>query len=182
MQVCSPNRVADADYLEQIQRLVTSLVKGFRRLPYEERLRRLGLYSLHRYRLCGDLIAIHEMFSGGLDLDPSLFSISPLRPGLIGHPFKVLQGPIRRFRRKLSFSIRVAKYWNRLPTPIVTTPSVNSFKRQLDSAWEEMFAEVPRFPVLLFPHPPPTLPSPNSAIPLNIIPIYATQPLIYCHS
>ncbi len=29
------------------------------------------------------------------------------------------------------------------PTPIVTAPSVNSFKRKLDSAWEEMFAEIP---------------------------------------
>ncbi len=32
MQACSPNLVADADCLEQIQRLVTGLVKGFRQL------------------------------------------------------------------------------------------------------------------------------------------------------
>ncbi len=45
MKACSPNVVADADCLEQIQRLATRLVKGFRQLPYEERLRQLGLHS-----------------------------------------------------------------------------------------------------------------------------------------
>ncbi len=30
-------------------------------------------------------------------------------------------------------------------------PSVNLFKRQLDSAWGKLFAEVPWFPFLLFP-------------------------------
>ncbi len=61
MQVCSPNLFADADCLEQIQRLATRLVKGFHRLPYEERLHRLGLHSLNRRRLRGDLIAAYKM-------------------------------------------------------------------------------------------------------------------------
>ncbi len=143
MQACSPNIVADTGFLELIQRLATRLVKGFRRLPYEERLRRLGLHSLRRRCLRPNLMVEYKMFSGGLDLDPSLFFIPPARPGLRGHPFKVLQGPCRRLRRKSSFSKQFVKYWNRLPTPILTAPSVNSFKRQLDSAWEELFAEVP---------------------------------------
>ncbi len=92
MQTCLPILVADADCLEQIQRLVTGLVKGFHRLLYEERLRRLGLHSLRRRRLRGDLIN---------DLDPSLFFIPPVRPGLRGHPFKALQGPSRRLRRNI---------------------------------------------------------------------------------
>ncbi len=45
MQACWPNLAADADRLEQTQRLATRLVKGFRRLPCEERLRRLDLHS-----------------------------------------------------------------------------------------------------------------------------------------
>ncbi len=61
----------------------------------------------------------------------------------------------------------VVKYWNRLPTPIVTAPSVNSFKLQLDSEWEELFPEVPLIPLLFY------LPSyPNYAIPFYIIFIY----------
>ncbi len=73
MQACSPNLVADADSLEQIQRLETGLVKGFRQLPYEERLRRLDLHSLRRSRLREDLIAVYKFFSGGLDLDSCPF-------------------------------------------------------------------------------------------------------------
>ncbi len=71
------------------------------RLPYEERLRRLGLHSLRRGRL---LIVVYKLLTGGLDLDPSLFFIPPLRPGLRGHPFKVLQDPSRRPQKKSSFS------------------------------------------------------------------------------
>ncbi len=43
------------------------------------------------------------MFSGGLGLDPSLFSISPMRLGLRRHPFKVLQGPSRVLSEYESF-------------------------------------------------------------------------------
>ncbi len=99
---------------------------------------------------------VYKMFSRGSDLDTTSFFIPPVRPALRGHPFKVLQVPCRQLRRKSSFSTRVVKYWNRLPTPIVTAPSVNSFKRQFDSAWEEVFAEVPLIPLRLnLPSPPP---------------------------
>ncbi len=87
MQVCSPNLVTDADCLEQMQRLAMRLVNGFRRLPYEERLCRLGLHSVRRRYLRGDLIVVYKMFSGGLNLDPNLFFIPPMRPGLRGHAF-----------------------------------------------------------------------------------------------
>ncbi len=73
MQACSPNLVADTGCLEQIQRLATRFVKGFHRLPYEERLRRLSLDSLNRVRLRGDVIVVYKMFSVGLDMDSSLF-------------------------------------------------------------------------------------------------------------
>ncbi len=80
LQACSPNLAADADCLKPIQRLATRLVKGFRRLPFEKRLRRLDLHSVRRHRLHGDFIA---------GLDPSTFFIPPVQPGSRGHPFKV---------------------------------------------------------------------------------------------
>ncbi len=73
IQACSPNLVAVADCLEQIQRLATKVVKGFRRLPYEERLRRLGLHSLRRRRLRGDLIVVTKCFPEDLIWAPSSF-------------------------------------------------------------------------------------------------------------
>ncbi len=64
------------------------LVKIFCQIPYEKRLQRLSLQLFTRRRLCGDLIASYKEFSGGSGLEPSLFFIPPLRPGLRGHPSK----------------------------------------------------------------------------------------------
>jgi hypothetical protein len=43
--------------------------------------------------------------------------------------------------RKNSFSIRITKYWNKVPENIVNAPSINSFKTRLDKHWkdEEMY-------------------------------------------
>ncbi len=68
---------------------------------------------------------------------------SAQRPGLRGYPSKVMQVPNRLLWGKASFSKRVVKYCNMLPTPIVTAHSKNSFKRQLNSVGKELFAEVP---------------------------------------
>ncbi len=112
------------------------------------------------------------MFSVGLYLDPILFIIPPVRPGLRGHPFEVLLGPSQRKRRTSSFLTRVVKYWNRLPTPISTE---KYFKSQLVSAWEELFAEAPYFLLLLFPLPfPPSI----TQSPFTLSPFMLSQPLI----
>ncbi len=84
MQVCSPNLAADADCLEQIQRLATRLVKGFHRLPYEERLYQLGLLSLNRRRRRGDPIAAYKVSSGEQYLDLSIFFYSASEARLEG--------------------------------------------------------------------------------------------------
>ncbi len=61
MQACSQNLVADADFLEQTLHLETTLVKGYHELLCGERLRRLGLRSLQRRRIRGDLIIVYKM-------------------------------------------------------------------------------------------------------------------------
>ncbi len=113
------------------------------------------------------LSSIYNIWNWSINLDLSLFFIPPVRPGLRDHQFKVLQGPSRRLRRKSSLSTRVTKCWIRLPTPILTTPSVNSFKCQL-------FAEVPSFYSL------PSR-SPITQSHLTLSPLMLSQPLIHCY-
>ncbi len=114
-----------------------------RHLPYEERLQRLGLCSLQRRRLRADLITAFKIFNGRLDIDPNLFFLLSARCGLRGHHYKVLQGASHRRRRGLAFSMRALKYWNTLPAAVVTSPSVNVFKKSLEKVWTELFPHIP---------------------------------------
>jgi len=40
--------------------------------------------------------------------------------------------------RKISFTVRVARHWNRLPTDAVDTPSLETFKLKLDQALDNL--------------------------------------------
>ena len=47
VQLWSPYYVRDIDNLERVQRHATKLVNEFTKLPYENRLKKLGIYSLY---------------------------------------------------------------------------------------------------------------------------------------
>ena len=57
IQAWSPYMVKDIEVLEKVQHRATRMVPGLKRLPYEDKLRRLDIYSLTARRLRGDLVA-----------------------------------------------------------------------------------------------------------------------------
>ena len=63
----------DIKIMEKIQRQATKMVPALRHLQYEDRLKKLGIYSLAARRLRGDLIETFKLLHGHTNIDYEIF-------------------------------------------------------------------------------------------------------------
>ena len=132
VQFWTPHFKRDVDNMERVQRRASRIIRGQQGRPYEERLRDLNLFSLHKRRLRGDLVACYKLVRGDQQaLWESLFPQA--LPGVTrnnGH--KLAEGRCRLDIRRRYFTVRAARIWNQLPSKVVLAPTLGVFKRRLD--------------------------------------------------
>ena len=80
------------------------MIRRLEHLPYEERLRELGLFSSEKRRLWADLIVAFQYLKGGYRKD------GECRDGTRGNGFKLQEGRFRLDIRKKLFTMRMMRH------------------------------------------------------------------------
>ncbi|KFV54597.1 hypothetical protein N328_04479, partial [Gavia stellata] len=134
IQLWSPQHRKDMDWLERVQRRATNIIRGMEHLSYEDRLRELGLFSLEKRRVRGDLIVAFQYLKRAYKKDGDRLFSRVCSDRTRGNGFTLKEGRFRLDMRKKFFMMKVAKHRKRLPREVVDAPSLETFKVRLDGA------------------------------------------------
>ena len=110
------------------------MIKGLEHISYGGRLKELGLFSLEKRRLQGDLIVAFQYLKGSYTKDGEGFSTQVDDDKTRGNGLKLKEDRYRLDIRSKFFTVRVVKHWHRLPREAVDAPTLEVFKARLDGA------------------------------------------------
>ena len=131
VQFWSPPLRKDISRLEAVQARATKLIPTVRQFRYEERLKRLNLYSLEIRRLRGQLIETFKIFQGLTNIDyNNLFTLNSNHTRNNGWKIE-----LKRYNTSLCgnfFTYKIGNIWNKLPVDVVNSDTVDQFKKKID--------------------------------------------------
>lgn len=103
------------------------MMKGFKHLSYEERLRELALFILEKRWLGGDPIDVHKYLKGGYQEDGNrLFSLLH-NHRMTGNAPKIQE--VLAEHEENFYTANMSEHWNRLPRVSLESPSMETSKR-----------------------------------------------------
>ena len=117
VQFWSPYYSKDIDMLERVQRRATKLIVNLRNLPYEDRLKRLGLQTLKTRRLRGELIEVFKILNGFDLVSSELLTLAP-QGRTRNNGFKLACKRFRTDVAKNFFANKIVNEWNKFPREV----------------------------------------------------------------
>ena len=136
VQFWSPHLRRDIDKMERVHRKATKMIPEIPNHSYQQRLKYLELISRIQRRLWGQLIEVSKYLN-------RFNYVSPIC--LFDYDFNDMtrnnrkQLIVKRFNSSVAhvvfFPINITTTWNPLPSDVVNSRTVNTFKNRLDAHW-----------------------------------------------
>ena len=112
VQFWTPHFKKDANKLEVVWRRATRMIKGLEAKPYEERLKKLGMFSLENRKLRGNMIALFKYLKGCYtEVGKDLFSIIP-EWRTCNNGLKLNEAIFQLNIRRNFLTVRAVQQWN----------------------------------------------------------------------
>jgi hypothetical protein len=117
--------------LEAIQRRFTKRLRGLGSHTYEARLQHLSLQSLEARRLQADLLMVHKVLTGQIDVTPASVGITVSTNSTRGAGINLVVSRAANSTTAQTFSLRVPSMYNRLPSNVKTLKTLSTFRRHV---------------------------------------------------
>jgi len=129
----SPYYIKDKVLIEKVQRRFTRMIPSVSKLPYEQRLAKLQLWSLEDRRVRADIIELYKTINGLSTVEFNCFFERSHYDRTRGHSLNLRNNRVLTDLRQHFFSERIVNIWNFLVEETICAPSVNSLKKDYTS-------------------------------------------------